>query len=111
MHDANGLTFQGWLLFSVIGIVLLALACTALAYFVVLVSTEDRNAMDCEDAAVALSAPRGDDPERSDSAADLGVMSSLRADLERDLSRRKPASVNRRVAEAREGRPIPPAAA
>ena len=55
MHDANGLlTFQGWLLLSVIGIVLLALGCVALAWLLVKFSTEDRHAMDREAAASLL---------------------------------------------------------
>ena len=111
LHDANGLTFQGWLLFSVIGIVLLALACTALAYFVVLVSTEDRNAMDRDAEASLLSAPRADDKERCDDAHHQGVVSSVRLELERSSHRRPTASVQRLRAESREGRPaVPPAA-
>ena len=112
MHDANGLlTFQGWLLMSICGIALLALGCVLLAYLLVKFSAEDRHAMDREVAAMALSASRLDDKERRDDAADVGLVSSVQLDLARDRARRPTSSVNRRVAEAREGRPIPPASA
>jgi hypothetical protein len=112
MHDANGLlTFQGWLLMSICGIALLALGCVTLAYLLVKFSAEDRDAMDRVDSTVALFAPRSDDPERRDDAHDSALVSQVRLDLSRDLAGRKPGSVHRRVAEAREGRPIPPASA
>jgi len=111
MHDANGLlTFQGWLLMSICGIALLALGCVLLAYLLVKFSAEDRNAMDREAQTVALSAPRGDDPERCDDTHAQGVVSSVRLDLARGCARHPASSVNRRVAEAREGRRVPPAA-
>ncbi len=112
LHDANGLlTFQGWLLLSICGIALLALGCVLLAYLLVRFSAEDRDAMDRVDSAVALFAPRGDDPERRDDANDSAVVSQVRADLARDFAGRRPSSIHRRVAEAREGRPVPPASA
>ncbi len=111
MHDANGLLiFQGYLLISACGIALLALACVAVAYAAVKLCTEDRNAMDLEAQTVALSAQRGDAPERFDDATDLGVVSTVRLDLVRGCARHPASSVSRRVAEAREGRRIPPAA-
>jgi hypothetical protein len=112
MHDANGLlTFQGWLLMSICGIALLALGCVLLAYLLVKFSAEDRYAMDRVDSTVALFAPRGDDKERRDDAHDQAVVSQVRLDLARGCARHPASSVNRRVAEAREGRPVPPAAA
>jgi hypothetical protein len=111
MHDANGLTFLGWLLYSVCGIVLLALACTLLAYLLVRFSTEDRHAMDRLDQAAALFAQKRDDKERCDDANPLGVVSTVRLDLTRDLTRRAASpSLAQRRAEIREGRPFPPAA-
>ena len=112
MHDANGLlTFQGWLLMSICGIALLALGCVSLAYLLVKFSAEDRDAMDRVDSTVALSAQRGDAPERCDDATDLGVVSTVRLDLAGRVARRQSASVARLTAESREGRPIPPASA
>jgi hypothetical protein len=121
MHDANGLlSFQGWLLISICGIALLAMGCVVLAYLLVKFSAEDRDAMDREtrdDAAGlllragVLLAQRGDDPERSDDATGLGALSQVQSDLTWDLTRRPPSSINRRIAESREGRPVPPAAA
>jgi cbb3-type cytochrome oxidase subunit 3 len=112
MHGTDGLlTFQGWLLLSVIGIGLLALGCVALAYLLVKFSTEDRHAVDREAAAMALSAPRIDDPERRDDARDLGLVSSVQLEIGRDLTRRTASpSLAQRRAEIREGRPFPPAA-
>lgn len=113
MHDPQTglLTFQGYLLISACGIALLALACVAVAYAAVKLCTEDRDAMDREAQTVALSAQRGDDPERCDDAHAQGVVSSVRLDLVRGCARHPASSVSRRMAEAREGRPIPPAAA
>ena len=112
MHDANGLlSTEGWLVISLCGVVLLGLGCVLLAYLLVRFYAEDRNAMDREAQTVALSAPRGDDPERCDDTHAQGVVSSVRLDLARGCARHPASSVNRRVAEAREGRPIPPAAA
>jgi hypothetical protein len=108
MHDANGvLTTQGWLFFSVCGVVLLAMGCTLLAYLLVLSTAEDRYAMDRAD---ALSAQRVDDPERNDDAVALGLVSQVRLELARDCDRRATSSLGRRAAEIREGRPFPPAA-
>jgi hypothetical protein len=109
MHGTDGLlTFQGWLLLSVVGIGLLALGCVALAYFAVVMCSEDRHAIDQAD---ALSAQRLDDPERVCDTADLGVVSQVRLDLAGDFHRRKASSVSRRAAEIREGRPDSPTAA
>ena len=108
MHGTDGLlTFQGWLLLSVIGIALLALACVALAYFAVVAFSEDEHAID---QAMALSSQRTDDKERNDDAVALGVVSTVRLDLIRDRDRRATSSLGRRAAEIREGRPFPPAA-
>jgi predicted aminopeptidase len=112
MHEANGLlTTEGWLLFSLCGVVLLALGCLALTYFAVVVSAEDRYAMARADQAAALLAPRRDDKERRDDADAQAVVSQVRADLGRDLARRDASSVYRLAAESREGRPFPPATA
>ena len=112
MHDANGLlTFQGWLFISVCGVMLLTMGCVALAYFAVLMASEDRYAMDRDAQAEFLSAPRRDDKERRDDAADLGVVSSVQLEIARDRARRPTSSVSRRLAEAREGRRVPPNAA
>jgi hypothetical protein len=110
MHGIDGLlTFQGWLLLSVIGIALLALGCVALAYYAVVAFSEDEHAID---QATALSAQRRDDKERCDDAADLGVVSTVRLELAGDLTRRAACpSLAQRRAEIREGRPFPPAAA
>jgi hypothetical protein len=110
MHDPQTglLSTEGYLLISACGIALLALGCVMLAYLLVRFSAEDRHAMDRVDQTVALFAPRGDDKERRDDAHDSAVVSQVRLDLSRDLAGRRPSSVNRRVAEAREGRPVPP---
>ena len=112
MHGTDGLlTFQGWLLLSVIGIALLALGCVALAYYAVVMATEDRHAMDRVDQAAALSAQRRDEKERRDDADRIRLVSQVQLDLARDLTRRPAtASLGRRAAEIREGRPVPPAA-
>jgi hypothetical protein len=112
MHDAHGLlTTQGWLVMSACGVALLALGCVTLAYFAVVVSTEDRHAMDLVDQAAGLSAQRRDDKERCDDADALGVVSQVRLELVRDRDRRAASSLGRRAAEIREGRPAPPEAA
>jgi hypothetical protein len=111
MHDANGfLTPQGWILLWTCGVALLGLTATTLAYVLVVGASEDRDAMDRVDSAVALFAQRADDKERRDDAQADGVVSAVRLDIVRDLHRRPTSSVQRLRAESREGRRIPPAA-
>jgi hypothetical protein len=115
MHDANGLlTMDGTVLQALAGVVLLALASVAVGWLAAQFfrgsSSEDRDAMDRVDSTMALFAPRSDDPERRDDAHDSALVSQVRLDLARDRARRQSSSVNRRLAEAREGRRVPPAA-